>query len=109
MRPEDYVGQETLRRMQQTKWWMLARFLDQLLYNGSVVLTEGYPQQIVHHPKDKDKLTHNRKFMVGTPIYVGEFPEYLTCLGRDGKQFDVEKTLRELMHECERMAMKEVT
>lgn len=87
-----YIGDDTLKRAQKTKWWALARFVDQLIYNGTTK-TEGF----------------SSKFETSGKTYVGDMEEHITILGRDGRYIDAEKGLREVMHECERMAVKEVT
>lgn len=101
MRPQDFIGPSTLEKMRQTKWYALARFIDELLYAGKVqeINVKGQP-----YPKDW------KRFVTSERIYVGEkIPEHIVILGRDGAYLDTEKALRELMHECERMAVKEVT
>lgn len=100
MKVEDYVGPATLEKMKQTKWYALARFIDELLYDGKVAEVTFTGQS---YPKDW------KRFVTSDRIYVGKTPEHIKIAGRDGEYFDTEKALRELMHECERMAVKEVT
>lgn len=83
--------------MKRTKWYALARFLDQILYNATVKL-EGSDN-------------HTRRFMTCEKAFVGQniVPEGVHILGHEGCYIDVAKGLRELANECERMAIKEVT
>jgi hypothetical protein len=92
---KQYIGEETFRKAQETKWWALARFVDQLIYNGTT--------------KDTDPPSSEKRFQTTARTYVGEMKDSIKILGRDGRYIDTEKGLRELMHECERMAVKEVT
>lgn len=94
VRPEDFIGESTMRKVRDTKWWALARFLDEVLYNGHVETAEG-------------RVTP--EFKTPAKAHVSTAAEHVKVLGREGASFDVEKTLRELMHECERMAIKEST
>ena len=95
--PKDYLGDATLEKMRQTKWYVLARFIDQLLYDGRTELRD---------PKN----TYSMGFRTSEKAYVGEkVPTHVKILGLDGPYINTEKGLRELMHECERMAIKEVT
>ncbi len=98
MRVEDYVGPSTLERMKRTKWYALARFLNEVLYNGDVKLED---------PKNE----YTRRFMTSEKAYVGEgvVPAGAHILGHEGAYIEVAKGLRELANECERMALKEVT
>ncbi len=97
MRPEEYLGNETLEKMRQSKWYALARFIDQLLYDGRTELRD---------PKN----TYSTCFRTSEKAYVGEkVPPHVKILGLEGSYINTEKGLRELMHECERMAIKEVT
>lgn len=96
---EDYVGDETLRRMQKTKWYAFAQFLEQFLYDGGV-------QDV---PYSSDPKTTFKRFVSGERIFVSGVPEHIDILGRDKDYFETTKALRALAHECERMAMKEVT
>lgn len=97
MNIQDYVGPETMKRMQRTKWFALARFLEELLYNG----TEGLRDQT--NP-------HSKCFQTTEKAYVGDIvPPGVAILGHEGSYINTAKGLRELVHECERMALKEVT
>ena len=79
----NYLGDETLKKAEKTKWWLLARFLDRLIYDG--------------------KAQDHR-------VYVGsEHPPHVKVMGLQDGYIDANKGLRDLMHECERMAVKEVT
>lgn len=109
----DYLGDTTMAKVKTTKWWLLARFLDDVLDGGGDVHTEGstgseYGYDKIRKPKDGDP-DYARKFIVGAQRYVSGSPEHIRFEGRDGDKYDVAKTLRELMHECERMAVKEST
>lgn len=97
MRPDEYLGDATLTKMRQTKWYVLARFIDQLLYDGRTELRD---------PKNE----HSTCFRTSAKPYMGEkVPAHVKILGHEGSYISAEKGLRELMHECERMAIKEVT
>lgn len=98
MRPDDYLGSATLARMRKTKWYVLARFIDQLLYDGRTELRD---------PSNK----HSACFRTSERAYLGEtgVPDGVKILGHEGSYIKTEQGLRELMHECERMAIKEVT
>ncbi len=97
MRPDEYLGEATLEKMKLTKWYVLARFIDQILYDGRTELRD---------PKN----TFSTCFRTSEKAYVGEkVPPYVKVLGHEGAYINTEKGLRELMHECERMAVKEVT
>ena len=94
--PKDYLGEATLAKMKRTKWHALARFVDQLLYDGRVECDPKFPT--------------SKHFRTVERAYVGEGVEkYHHILGHEGSYIETEKGLRELMHECERMAIKEVT
>lgn len=97
MRPSEYLGDQTLEKMRKTKWYVLARFIDQLLYDGRVELRD---------PKNE----HSKCFRTTEKAYMGDkIPDWIKVLGHEGAYIDTEKGLREVMHECERMAVKEVT
>lgn len=94
---KDYVGPETMKRMQKTKWYALARFLDDILYNGRDALRD---------PKNP----HSTCFQTSNEVFVGDaVPAGVVILGHEGSYINTAKGLRELAHECERMALKEVT
>ncbi len=102
IRPEDYLGNATIKRMRETKWYAMAHFINELLYNGSVQDTPAYT----------GATTTVKRFVAQERVYVGDeasFPTRLSIMGRDGAYLDTVKALRDLSHECERMAMKEVT
>lgn len=95
--PTEYLGVETLEKMKRTKWYALARMLEDMLYNGRVA-------------PDPDR--HNDpRFITPEKAYVGEktVQPWVKIMGHEGAYIDVQKGLRELVHECERMAIKEVT
>ncbi len=95
MKPVDYLGDATLEKMKGTKWYVLARMLEDLLYNSSI-------EEDIRHPSI-------RKFVAPNKAYVGIVPNYIHIMGHEGSYVETEKGLRELVHECERMAVKEVT
>jgi hypothetical protein len=107
---KDYAGPETLKKMQQTKWMALANALGQILYSGHAVDTHYLPSgglQILMKGA-APALSPGKHFIVGVRQYIGsDAPAQFD--GRDDAYCDVEKTLRTLMHECERMAMREST
>ena len=97
MDPKSYLGDATLEKMRKTKWYVLARFIDQLLYDGRVELRD---------PLNK----YSQCYRTSEKAYVGEkVPAGVSILGHEGSYIETEKGLRELMLECERMAIKEVT
>jgi hypothetical protein len=97
MRPDEYLGAATLKKMKQNKWYVLARFIDQLLYDGRTGLRD---------PTNP----HTMGFLTSEKVYVGEaVPAHVKILGHEGAYINTERGLRELMHECERMAIREVT
>lgn len=113
MKVEDYVGERTIERMKQTKWYALARFLEEMLYSGGDIHAEGsggseLGYERLRKPKEGDP-DYARKFIVTAKLYTSGIAKDVKWNGRDGDYCDVQKTLRELAHECERMALKEVT
>ena len=97
--PENYLGDETLKSMKKTKWYVFARLIDQMLYAGTT-RTEH----------------QSERFVTPTRVYLSDMPSGLVILGKEdhpadknGASLDVPKALRELSHECVRMAIKEVT
>lgn len=99
-RPEDYLSKRALENAQKTKWWLLARFIDRILYDGDVRDVSLVPES---------SLTA-KQFTTSEKIYIGDdFSEHIKCFGREGAYVETRKGLRELMHECERMAIKEST
>jgi len=110
---EDYVGPTTMARMKQTKWYALSRFLGEMLYSGGDVYAEGSSgsplgYERLRAPKEGDP-DYARKFIVSARLHVSGIPVHIPILGREGDTLDVQKGLRELLLECERMALKEVT
>jgi len=94
--PKDYLGDATLEKMKGTKWYVLANFIGELLYNGNDAPDPSYPS--------------TKRFVTSERVYVGEkVPAYIKIPGHEGSYLDTEKGLLEIMHECERMAIKEVT
>lgn len=75
------LGPKTVERMKQTKWYAFARILDHCLYYGGI------------ENKTKD---------------VFDLPD-VEIPGIDGNSVDLGRVMRELQHECERMALLEVT
>ena len=73
---------------------------------GSAGSELGYDR--LRRQKDGDP-DYTRKFIVSARLYVSGMAKDVKWDGRDGEHCDVQKTLRELVHECERMAVKEVT
>ncbi len=98
MRPSEYLGDATFEKMKKTKWYALARFIDELLYAGSVREVD------VGGLKSKRFVSSERVYMGN-----GRMADWVKILGKDGDYLDTEKALREVMLECERMAVKEVT
>ena len=98
MKPSDYLGDATLEKMKLSKWYALARFIDQILYDGRTELRD---------PKNE----HSKCFRTSARAYVGDgtVKPGMKILGHEGAYIDTEKGLREVMLECERMAIKEVT
>jgi hypothetical protein len=76
-----FLGSKTAERMKATKWWAYARIIDHALYDGDIA--------------DKKK---------GLSMPAG-----IDIPGIDGASVDLCRVMRELAHECERMALLEVT
>lgn len=110
----DMIGPETLKRAQATKWWMLARALDEILYGGGTVHAESKGtggEWLIRKPKDDDQ-SYNRRFFGPARVFIRateNWPIHAKRLDADGSELDVERVLRELMHECERLAVREVS
>lgn len=68
-------------RVKATRWYAFAAILDNALYNGCIT----------------DSTMH-----LSMPSGAG-------ILGVEGNRVDLRKALRDLMHECERMALVEAT
>ena len=100
MNPLDYLGPNTLARVKDTKMYMLAHFLDQLLYAA----TEENRRDA--HGK---KIDGSWVFQTVDKAYIGPFPKHLDCIGREGEYVRTAEGLREIMHVLEMLAIKEVT
>ncbi len=98
MRAAEFLGDATIEKMKKTKWYVLARFIDQLIYDGRVELRD---------PKNE----HSKCFRTSAKPYIGQdtVPTWIKVPGHEGAYIEVEQGLREVMHELERMAVKEVT
>lgn len=68
-------------RVKATRWYIFAQIIDQALYSGRILDT----------------------------TMSMSMPSGINILGVDGNQVDTRKALRDLMHECERMALVEAT
>lgn len=116
MRATDCVSKKIIERAKSKKWWLFARALDEMLYNGGTVSVEPAPgassfegDRIVAK-KDEKKYAH--RFICSAEAYIGqEIPSYVRVLGREegSSMVNVEKMLRDLMLECERMAILEAS
>lgn len=78
---EKFLGSKTIEAMHRTKWWAFARIIDHCLYYGGI--------------EDKTKNIHGMP-AIGLP-------------GVEGQTVDLRRAMRELQHDCEMMALKEVT
>lgn len=84
----DFLGQNTIKRMQETRWFAFAKFIDELRYNMSEL--------------DKDHL------QICSEVYLGTNAIKLGALDKSAR-VNTDKTLIELRDELEGLAIKEVT
>lgn len=107
-----YVGPMTVAKMRSTRVHMFARALADLLYDCDTSPVkydnDGLWKAVKPTPETKDG---DRKFMVSLHVHVGDrIPKGEAFLaGHNDQYIDVRKMLGELMHELERLALKEVT
>lgn len=107
-----YVGAATVEKMRKTRLHMFARALADVLYSANVYAIErdggGYWKTVKPTPETKDS---ERKFASPLHVFVGpRVPDGESFLvGNQNNYVDVRKLLFELMHELERLALKEVT
>lgn len=78
---EKFLGSKTIQNMKKTQWYTFARIIDHCLYHGGI------------ESKTKD---------------VFDLPD-IEMPGIEGNKVDLARVMRELQHECERMALLEVT
>lgn len=77
-----FLGSKAVADMKKTRWYAYARIIDHCLYYGG----------IENQTKD-----------------VFGYPEAVILSGVEGSKVDLRRVMRELQHECERMALLEAT
>lgn len=109
----NYVGAATIKKMRDTKLHMLARALSDVLYDCDVVDTETTKDGVYWKPVPVTAETRadRKRFVVSLQVFVNDrvtSDQGAAILAREG-YVDVKKLLLELMHECEMLALREVT
>ena len=85
---EKFLGSKIVEEMRKTKWYAFARVIDHCLYYGGIEDKTFHP--IFGYPNGVD--------IPG--VRLGE---------HRNTQVDLRRVMRELQHECERMALLEAT
>jgi hypothetical protein len=77
-----FLGSKTRKDMEQTRWYAFARIIEHCLYYGGI------------ERKTRD---------------VFGLPDNVVLPGVEGNKVDLARVMRELQHECDRMALLEAT
>jgi len=104
-------GDNTMQRLKSNRAWQLAQLIGDLLYEGRVA--NVFYEKAKAKPEDEPKPDSfiSRRFVTSAklhPVGMSNAKQLAEEMG-DGSDVDVERMLREVAHELERIAVKECT
>lgn len=102
-------GDNTMQRLKSNRAWQLAQLIGDLLYEGRVA--NVFYEKAKAKPEDEPKPDSfiSRRFVTSAKLHPVGMPKALAEEMGDGSDVDVERMLREVAHELERIAVKECT
>lgn len=97
------LGERTKERLKSNRTWLLARFIDQLIYEGTTAI------YFAADANDKPGTHGYERFATSAAGYNCERLADVLRIPHEKGRLKSEVVLRHVMHELERIAVKEVT